>query len=158
MRRFDLRSLRFDESGETWRRLPVEVAPFVFGGLDYELAGDGAVDLLLTAGRVGENVTLVTQFDACIVGPCQRCLGAADIQVSARAVEYVHRGDSQIDDDDDTEPGYVVANVIDLERWVRDIIAEELPEKLLCRTDCRGLCPQCGADLNADPNHRHKAT
>ena len=48
MRRFDLRSLRFGDASEVWRRLPVEVDPFVFGGLDYEVA-DGCVDLLLSA-------------------------------------------------------------------------------------------------------------
>ena len=36
------------------------------------------------------------------------------------------------------------------------LIAEALPVKLLCRDDCRGLCPVCGADLNADPDHRHE--
>ena len=39
---------------------------------------------------------------------------------------------------------------------MRDLIAEELPPKLLCRDDCRGLCAVCGADLNADPEHRHE--
>ena len=34
---------------------------------------------------------------------------------------------------------------------MRDLIAEALPLKLLCRDDCRGLCAVCGADLNADP-------
>ena len=45
--------------------------------------------------------------------------------------------------------------MVDVERWVRDLIAEALPPKLLCRDDCRGLCAVCGADLNADPEHRH---
>ena len=88
MRRFDLRSLHFDESGETWRRLPVEVEPFVFGGLDY-VVQDGAADLLLSAGRAGESVTLVGEVEAHVTGPCQRCLGDADIVVCARSIEYV---------------------------------------------------------------------
>jgi uncharacterized protein len=28
---------------------------------------------------------------------------------------------------------------------------------VLCRPDCRGLCLECGADLNADPSHTHGA-
>lgn len=155
MRRLDLRSLRFDESGETWRRLPVEVAPFVFGRIEYELVGD-AVDLLLTAGRVGGNVTLVAEFEADVVGPCQRCLAEAVVPVRVRAVEYAHHGESEVDDEDAV--GYVSANVLDVERWTRDLIAEALPDKLLCGGDCRGLCPECGVDLNADPGHRHGAT
>jgi uncharacterized protein len=39
---------------------------------------------------------------------------------------------------------------------VRDLVAEAMPVKLLCRDDCQGLCPECGADLNADPDHHHE--
>ena len=152
MRRFDLRSLRFGDASETWRRFPVEVAPFSFGGVEYELAG-GEVDLLLTAARVGHELTLTAEFEADLVGPCQRCLGDADVAVTVRGVEYVGGG---VLEDDDGEPGYVVSSVVDVERWVRDLIAEALPLQMLCRPDCLGLCAVCGADLNADPGHRHE--
>ncbi len=152
MRRFDLRSLRFGDASETWRRLPVDVEPFLFGGLEYSVPG-GSVDLLLTAARVGDNVTLTAEFETDVVGPCQRCLDDADVCVEARGVEYVRHGDSEGEEEDDE--GYVVANVVDIERWTRDLIADALPPKLLCRDDCLGLCPVCGADLNADPGHGH---
>jgi uncharacterized protein len=155
MRRFDLRSLHFDQSGETWRRLPVEVEPFVFGGLDY-VVRDGVADLLLSAGRAGESVTLVGEVEAHVTGPCQRCLGEADIAVCSRSIEYVQAGDSPLEED--AEAGYVAANIVDLERWTRDLIAEGLSGKLLCSEDCAGLCSTCGADLNTDPDHRHEAT
>ncbi len=156
MRRFDIRSLRFDDSGEAWRKLPVEVAPFVFGGVDYEVPG-GMVDVDLTAGRVGGNVTLIAEFVTSVTGPCQRCLGEAAIPVNVRAVEYVRHGESEVDDEDDGEAGYVSSSTLELDRWVRDLIAEALPDKLLCTEGCLGLCPVCGADLNADPEHRHEA-
>jgi len=155
MKRFDLRGLRFDESGEAWRRLSVEVAPFVFGGLAYEING-GAVDLLVSAGRVGDSMTLVAEFEGELQGPCQRCLGVAVVGLAARAVEYVQHGNSEVDEEGG-EPGYVAANIVDLETWVRDLVAEALPEKLICSDACRGLCPVCGADLNADPDHRHES-
>jgi uncharacterized protein len=152
MRRFDLRSLRFADAGEVWRRVPVEVDAFVYGGLDYEVP-DGVVDLLLTAVRVGDQVTLSGEFETAVIGPCQRCLGEADVIVDCRGVEYVRHGDSEGAEED--EEGYVTSSIVDVGRWVRDLIAEELPPKLLCRDDCRGLCAVCGADLNADPEHRH---
>jgi uncharacterized protein len=37
---------------------------------------------------------------------------------------------------------------------VHDAIALALPDKILCRPDCAGLCPVCGEDLNAEP-HEH---
>ena len=152
MRRFDLRSLRFADGGEVWRRVPVEVDPFVYGGLDYEVL-EGSVDLLLSAARVGDNVTLSAELETALSGPCQRCLGDADVIVRARGVEYVRHGESE--GAEEGEEGYVASFIVDTGRWARDLIAEELPPKMLCRDDCRGLCAVCGADLNADPEHRH---
>ena len=154
MRRFDLRSLRFGDSSEVWRRVPVEVDPFVYGGLDYEVP-EGSVDLLLSAARVGDNVTLRAELETAVIGPCQRCLGDADVIVQARGVEYVRHGESE--GAEEGEEGYVASFIVDTGRWARDLIAEELPPKMLCRDACRGLCAVCGADLNADPEHRHDA-
>ncbi len=152
MKRFDLHSLRFHDASEVWRTLPVDVAPFVFGGLDYRVSGD-AVDATLTAARVGDNLTLTLDLDTLVVGPCQRCLVDAELPLAAHGVEYVRHGESEGDDEDE---GYVTAFQVDLERWVRDLVADALPQKFLCREDCRGLCPVCGADLNADPDHTHE--
>ena len=154
MRRFDLRSLRFGDESETWRRLPVEVAPFTFGGLDYSVPS-GVVDLELQAARVGDRLTLHALFETEVDGACQRCLGDARVAVEGRGLEYVAHGESEIGDDDEEDEAYVRAYVVDIERWVRDLIADALPVQLLCREDCAGLCPVCGADLNADPAHSH---
>jgi len=152
MRRFDLRSLRFADASEVWRRVPVEVDPFVYGGLDYEVP-EGSVDLLLSAARVGDHVTLRAEFETAVSGPCQRCLGDAAVSLQARGVEYVRHGESEGEAED--EQGYVASSIVDVGRWARDLIAEQLPPKLLCRDDCRGLCAVCGAELNADLEHRH---
>jgi uncharacterized protein len=124
----------------------------VYGGLDYEVP-EGTVDLLLTAARVGDNITLTAEFETAVTGPCQRCLGEADVIVEARGVEYVRHGDSEGDEED--EEGYVTSSIVDIGRWARDLVAGELPPKMLCRDDCRGLCAVCGADLNVEPEHRH---
>ena len=151
MRRFDLRSLRFGEASDTWRRLPVDVAPFVFGGMDYAVPGD-TIDLLLTAARVGDRLTLTAEFETDVQGPCQRCLNDAVVHIAPRGMDYVRHGDSEGDDEDE---GYASGFILDVERWARDLIADELPQQLLCREDCRGLCAVCGADLTADPEHAH---
>ena len=48
--------------------------------------------------------------------------------------------------DDEWYP--IVDDTIDLGPLVRDAIVLDLPAAPLCREDCRGLCPQCGADRN----------
>jgi len=43
-----------------------------------------------------------------------------------------------------------------VDRWARDLLADALPARLLCREECRGLCPVCGANLNeAGEAHVH---
>jgi uncharacterized protein len=55
---------------------------------------------------------------------------------------------------DELRSDYVTDNHLDVGAWARDAIALELPEQILCRPDCAGLCPVCGKDLNAEP-HEH---
>jgi uncharacterized protein len=53
----------------------------------------------------------------------------------------------------------VTEGELDVAAWAHDALVLALPAQLLCRPDCRGLCPVCGAPLNdADPaDHRHAA-
>jgi uncharacterized protein len=47
--------------------------------------------------------------------------------------------------------------VLDVRGWARDALALALPATLLCKQDCAGLCPVCGADLNvAGAEHGHE--
>jgi len=40
------------------------------------------------------------------------------------------------------------ADIVDLTPEIRETILLEIPQKPLCKEDCRGLCPVCGADWN----------
>lgn len=44
-----------------------------------------------------------------------------------------------------------IAKRASLDQLVRDILVTEIPMQTLCREDCRGICPTCGADLNNGP-------
>ena len=46
----------------------------------------------------------------------------------------------------------------DIESLLRDELVESLPLQPLCKPDCRGLCPQCGVNLNEHPDHHHDVT
>jgi uncharacterized protein len=81
-----------------------------------------------------------------------RCLEAAApvTEVDAREVDQPGGGEEL------TSP-YVDGDELDLRAWARDAYALALPAQVLCRPECLGLCPQCGADLNAEPDHAHEA-
>ncbi|HEY0564211.1 MAG TPA: DUF177 domain-containing protein, partial [Terriglobales bacterium] len=50
----------------------------------------------------------------------------------------------------DTEIGFYEGDAITLEDVLKEQVLLSLPEKRLCREDCKGLCPQCGHDRNSE--------
>lgn len=88
---------------------------------------------------------------------CRRCLRDVDAHVGEEVhLIFAEAGDAEIEDPDvySIEPK-------DAELDLRPAIREEwllsVPAFVLCREDCKGLCPVCGADLNDDPAHAHAA-
>jgi uncharacterized protein len=149
---FDLAPLRLS-TGEG-RRLDLFVAldPFLLGGERYVVQPD-LVPVRETSTRTtGEGYALRLRFDATLSGPCMRCL-----QPAAPAYPVDAREVSQPGDIEELDSPYLDRAVLDLAGWARDALALTLPAQLLCRLECAGLCPVCGADLNvAGADHRHE--
>ena len=99
------------------------------------------------SGRDGVRLRL----HAHLTGPCMRCLGFAEVEVDATAREFY---DPSAPPADALRSDYVVDERLDVGAWARDALALELPEQILCRSECAGLCPICGKDLNVEP-HEH---
>jgi uncharacterized protein len=72
--------------------------------------------------------------------------------VAVRSREYQA---TSPDESDELRTPYVVDDRLDLSAWARDAVALALPDKILCRPDCAGICPVCGRDLNREP-HEHE--
>jgi uncharacterized protein len=146
----DLRTL-YLRSGEVRReRLEVELEPFVLGGQPYELR-PSSVALELDVTRASGATVFELRFAARLHGPCMRCLGPAEVDVGVAARE-LHRADAP--PGDELRSDYVVDERLLVGTWARDAIALEIPEQVLCRPACLGLCPVCGKDLNVEP-HEH---
>jgi uncharacterized protein len=148
---FDLGRLRLT-SGEGRRfELGVRLGGFGFGEERYETRPEQAGAVLEVSRMTGGGYALRLRFAAAIAGPCMRCLqdAAPRIEVDAREVDQPGGGE-------ELSSPYVDGGVLDLQRWARDAFALALPAQVVCREDCAGLCPVCGADLNADPGHEHE--
>jgi uncharacterized protein len=141
-------------SGEGRRiDLHVAIAGFDYGGQRYEVE-PALVPVRLDVSRTtGSGWALRLRFEAALHGPCMRCLERADQRfgVDAREVSIPGGGDEL------QSPYMGAEDELDLEAWARDALALALPAQLTCRPDCAGLCPQCGANLNEDPDHRHES-
>ncbi|HET6915863.1 MAG TPA: DUF177 domain-containing protein [Acidimicrobiales bacterium] len=70
--------------------------------------------------------------------------------VQARATgHHGHHTPAGEEEDEETYP--LKGELLDLQPLVRDALLLDLPLAPLCREDCKGLCPTCGADLNDGP-------
>ena len=82
-------------------------------------------------------------------GTCRRC--AEPVSGELRIPVHERFADRPIAATADEEIYPIDDDVIDLAPLVRDSVVLELPAAPLCREDCAGLCPQCGANRNEGP-------
>ena len=80
-------------------------------------------------------------------GECRRCLTALTTPVNLE-IGALFTQDPDAADDPDSYAVAPDASEIDLTPAVREELLLAAPRYVLCRDDCRGLCPQCGKDLN----------
>jgi uncharacterized protein len=85
-----------------------------------------------------------------MAGQCRRCLAAVTVPVVAD-VDALFSQDPDALEDPSSYPLARDATAIDLRGALREELLLALPQWVVCREDCRGLCPRCGADLNAGP-------
>jgi uncharacterized protein len=112
------------------------------------------VELDLRLESVVEGVLVSGTATVQVRGECVRCLGEISDELEVDIQElYVYPG---MECDDDLA-SRLEGDLINLEPLLRDEVVLGLPFQPLCRDDCAGLCVECGANLNDDPGHRHKA-
>jgi uncharacterized protein len=149
MTSFDLRQVKL-RPGESYRdEVEVELPVLEFGGQSYaptprKVPADLRIDRALT------GTVFALAFEARLHGPCHRCLADAVLDIPIDVREY----QAEAPDDDELTTPYLVDGTLQLSDWARDAVALALPEQILCRPDCAGLCAVCGKDLNVEP-HEH---
>jgi uncharacterized protein len=142
MLRIDLRALE---------RGPVETAGALasddplFEGLDFTLGEPVRVSgELAVAGP--DQYFWRGELQTRVRGECRRCLAPVEASVAA-PLGVLFTTDPQTDD----PSAWVIAPramELDLRPTIREELILSAPAYLLCRDDCRGLCPGCGQDLN----------
>lgn len=121
---------------------------------EIDLESDGVrfidpVDIKLWLFRQIDKIFVKAEISVNIEMECARCLSA---------VQMILRGTSEnqyrpvpkvpIGLLDDIGIGYYSGEYIDLSNDLRESLLLEIPLKVLCVEDCKGLCPRCGQDLN----------
>ncbi|HKU59611.1 MAG TPA: DUF177 domain-containing protein [Gemmatimonadales bacterium] len=122
-----------------------------FEGLGLDLAAPVQVQGQLQTTGDGEYLWR-GQIHAIVRGECRRCLTGVLDPVDVDVDAAMFTTDPEAADDPDFYPLPERAGAVDVGMVVREELALAKPgHLLLCRDDCAGLCPKCGADLNAGP-------
>jgi uncharacterized protein len=149
MTTLNLRTIKL-RSGEQFRdEQEIELEPLELGGQRY-LPVPQKVPAELTITRASTGTVFELSFHVRLHGPCYRCLEDAVLDLPISAREY----QATTPESDEMRTPYLEDDRLDLSAWARDALALELPDKILCKPECAGLCPVCGKDLNAEP-HEH---
>ena len=150
MTSFSLRSIRLRPGEEHREEKEVALEPLRLGGQRY-LPVPEKVPAEFVVSRASSGTLFELRFRTRLHGPCYRCLADAVVDVDIAAREYQA---TSSEGSDELKTPYVENDQLDLTAWARDALVLELPDKILCRADCAGLCPVCGRDLNVEP-HAH---
>lgn len=112
----------------------------------------GPVTGELTVENAGSLLLVRGQLHAALRTPCARCLAEGEQQLEMEIEEeFASEGASpEVRTIDREEPHLSAISdfVLDAHEFVRQQVMANLPMSFLCRPDCRGICPECGKDLN----------
>src|SRR5579872_4871051 len=135
MTTFNVRRLRLSPGEEHREAVELELGSFAFGGQRY-LPVPEVVEAEFVVNRALTGTVFSLAFQARVHGPCHRCLGDAVLDLPIRAREY----QASAADDEELRTPYLSRDELDLSAWARDAVALALPDKILCRAECAGLC------------------
>jgi uncharacterized protein len=146
---FNLQTLKLRSGEQFVDEREIKLAPLELGGQRY-LPVPETIPAELSITRASTGTVFELRFHNRLHGPCYRCLGDAvlDLPISAREYQATNP------DSEELRTPYVDEDRLDLSAWARDAVALALPDQILCRADCAGLCAVCGKDLNVEP-HSH---
>jgi uncharacterized protein len=103
------------------------------------------------------DIRLKGQFAGTFEVPCARCIEPVEIPLAAefdlifRPVGADTEGPERSITASETEIGYYQGDSLSLEDVLREQVLLSLPARTLCKPDCKGLCPRCGANRNLQP-------
>jgi len=142
------------EQGPVDTAATIAVGDPLFDGLTFSLSEPVRVTGQLSDAGAGSYYWR-GKLQTAIEAACRRCLAPASLRVDA-PVEILFTEDEQADD----PSVYVIparSKTLDLSEAVREELILAVPDYVLCRENCAGLCPHCGKDLNEGPHQCQEA-
>jgi uncharacterized protein len=115
------------------------------------------VNVTLNVSKTVDHVRVTGKIEGSLEVDCHRCLRTFSFLLNEDVDIYLIEEDRDPEEDEkelDTEElvyDFFDGEVIEIDRLIAEQIFLALPVKVLCSEDCRGICPNCGANLNEEP-------
>lgn len=119
-------------------------------GEDFELRSFSG---LTTIGRTPQGLLVTGNFTGETTLDCVRCLNSFNQPMSWEMTELYAFNEKSVSESDLIVPEDAQ---IDLEPLIREYALLEIPINPICKPDCKGLCPECGQDLNIKDCGHHR--
>lgn len=100
------------------------------------------------AVNIGNSIMLSLHVDTMLRLLCDRCGAEVEQKLEFDCEERMEKGAPEQNGECDPDIIYFSGYTVDIEEIVYRNIYMNLPSKVLCQEDCKGLCPVCGHDLN----------
>lgn len=108
---------------------------------------DGGMTRLLWAAEDRDRYRLSGSGLVTLLIPCARCLSPVKTAVPFE-FSYECSRDNGTDEDGEQLPFLLDEETIDTDLLISSELTQAMPMRVLCREDCKGVCPRCGKDLN----------
>jgi uncharacterized protein len=126
----------------------LDMADVELGGQPFHLDGPVTFEVILT--NAGTGIVVQGRATAKVLTPCSRCLCDSHLTVEAEVEGFYVRPGHEADLPEEQEAELIADDSsIDLEPAISSAVVVELPYAPVHAEDCKGICPSCGADLNA---------
>lgn len=148
--------LKFDDLKEGGTRLSFGVTAEELELSDAYFGFPTPLQVKLSVQRSLETFTVEGEIRYLLEGECCRCLARVKKEITAPLRQMFQRKQATeveleaVEEDEDIDIFDPGTQKVDLVDHLRDAVVTELPVRVYCRQDCKGFCPQCGCDLNAE--------
>ena len=146
--RFSVQSLRAEKGATMLLDLREEMAPVDLGRSLLRFVEP--VEFSGQATNTGRRIVIRGSAKGRATAVCDRCLEEFAMDLATPVDESYYRVDEAPADPDDDERIYGEDDIIDISSDIEQAFVLTLPIRIVCRDDCRGLCPGCGRNLNAE--------
>ena len=137
----------FTSEGKDRREsLQIELDEFSYMGSQYKICEKSPLTMNFSNISKGK-VLLEGQLKLVMEIPCDRCLRSVKEPLELRFSQELYSPED-LEPGEEDEQSFVHGFELDVEAFVKNEILINMPVKVLCRPDCKGICKKCGHNLN----------